>query len=152
MRFFAMTALFLMLAAGGAVASALPVERIVVDTQGGRRPLTVQIAADGPSQSRGLMGRKHLAPNSGMLFDFHMPLMAAFWMKDTPISLDMIFVRADGKVSSIASNAVPYSTKEIVCIEPIRAVVEINGGRARALGIKPGDVVHASIFNNAIVR
>jgi uncharacterized membrane protein (UPF0127 family) len=78
--------------------------------------------------------------------------MAAFWMKDTPLSLDMLFVRADGRVSTIAANAVPFSEKEIVSVEPIRAVIEIKGGGARAQGIEPGDVIHAKAFDNAIRR
>ncbi len=81
-----------------------------------------------------------------MLFDFKSPIMAAFWMKDTPLPLDMLFVRADGTISTVAANAVPYSTAEIVSAEPIRIVIEINGGLAKKLGILPGAKVHASEF------
>lgn len=141
-----------MLSGASAAAASLPVERIAIDTRSAPRILTVEIASNPASRSHGLMGRKHLAPNAGLLFDFHKPLMVAFWMKGTPLPLDMLFVRADGTVSSIAANAVPFSEHEIVSVEPIRAVIEIAGGRARALGIEPGDVVHAHAFRNDIHR
>lgn len=148
MRLVAASVLGFMLLAATTAAARLPVEKIVIDTRAGPRTLKVEIAADPASREHGLMGRRHLAPDAGMLFDFHKPLMAAFWMKDTPLPLDMLFVRADGSVSSIAANAVPFSEKEIVSVEPILAVIEINAGRAHALGIDPGDVVHARAFAN----
>lgn len=130
-------------------AASLPRETITIDTARGPHKFEMEIAGDGPSQDRGLMFRKHLAPDAGMLFDFHQNVMTAFWMKNTEISLDMLFVRADGTVSTIAARAVPYSTKEIISAEPIRAVIEIGGGRAKALGITPGDLVHAKAFGTA---
>ena len=69
---------------------------------------------DDASRAQGLMHRTHLASDAGMLFDFKTPLMAAFWMKDTPLPLDMLFVRADGTISTVAANAVPNSTAEII--------------------------------------
>src|SRR3569832_1246520 len=75
--------------------------------------------------------------------------MATFWMKDTPLPHDIMFVRADGTISTIAANAVPMSTAEIMSAEPIRADVEINGGLSIKLGIAPGDRVRASIFAGA---
>ena len=143
-------ALCLVLSGASSAAASLRVERIVIDTRTTPRVLSVQIASTPASQAQGLMGRKHLALNAGMLFDFHKSMMVAFWMKDTPLSLDILFVRADGTASSIASNAVPFSEHEIVSSEPIRAVIEIRGGRAHALGIEPGDVVHARAFGNEI--
>jgi len=148
MRLIAALVLGFVLLGATTAAEALPAERIVIATRTGPRTLRVEIAADPASREHGLMGRKHLAPDAGMLFDFHKPMMAAFWMKDTPLSLDMLFVRSDGSVSSIAANAVPFSEKEIVSVEPIRAVIEIKGGGAHALGIAPGDVVHARAFAN----
>ena len=124
----------------------LPIENIVIDSSGGPRHFSVEIAADDASRSMGLMHRMQLAPDAGMLFDFKSPIMAAFWMKDTPLPLDMLFVRADGTISTVAANAVPYSTAEIVSAEPIRIVIEINGGLAKKLGILPGAKVHASEF------
>ncbi len=125
----------------------LPVEKVVIETRSGPRPFKMEIAADDASRSRGLMHRAHLAPNAGMLFDFKRPLMVAFWMKDTPLPLDMLFVRADGTISTVAANAVPNSTVEISSAEPVQVVIEIGGGQARALGIVPGDRVRGAMFN-----
>jgi uncharacterized membrane protein (UPF0127 family) len=138
----------LILLAGATASTALPVERIVIDTATGPQVFRMEIAADKASQERGLMFRKHMAANAGMLFDFHQPSMVGFWMKDTVLPLDMLFVRPDGTISTIAANAVPYSTNEIRSEESVRVVIEINGGRARALGITPGDLVHARAFGN----
>jgi uncharacterized protein len=84
-----------------------------------------------------------------MLFDFHHDVGVAFWMKNTPLSLDMIFIRNDGTISSVAADTTPYSTTEVPSAEAIRAVLELNAGRAMALGIVPGDTVHAQAFGNA---
>jgi uncharacterized protein len=133
---------------GSAAAASLPVEKIVIDTRAGPRVFKVEIAADDASRSTGLMNRTHLARDGGMLFDFKTPVMTAFWMKDTPLSLDMLFVRADGTISTIAANAVPFSTAQIVSAEPIRVVIEINGGVSHMLGIEPGDRVRGTVFGS----
>jgi hypothetical protein len=126
----------------------LPATKVVIDTQKGPVVFNVELAADGVSQERGLMYRTRLASDAGMLFDFHRPNLVVFWMKNTPLSLDMLFIRADGTVSTIAADTVPYSEEKIPASEPVRAVLEINGGRAMALGIQPGDKVRAAIFGN----
>lgn len=122
--------------------------QIVVDSANGPRKFEVEVASDPAAQRRGLMYRRELAPNAGMLFDFHTDAELSFWMKDTILPLDMLFIRADGTISSIAANAVPYSTTPIPSAEPVRAVLEINAGRAHDLGIRAGDKVHAAIFHN----
>jgi|SRR5580693_5684830 uncharacterized membrane protein (UPF0127 family) len=124
----------------------LPVTGLTIDSDHGPAKFMVEVAADPQSQEYGLMNRKALAPNAGMLFDFHKPQCEAFWMKDTILSLDIIFIRDDGSISSIAANAVPFSTTTIISVEPVRAVLELNGGRAAALDINPGDKVHGTIF------
>jgi uncharacterized membrane protein (UPF0127 family) len=124
----------------------LPVETITVDTRHGPRVFTVEIAADMKSQERGLMFRRQMDPDAGMLFVFEPPQLVSFWMKNTFIPLDLMFVRADGTIASIAANAAPLSETSIPSTEPVRAVIEINGGRAQALGIAPGDRVHAAQF------
>lgn len=91
----------------------LPVTRITIDTDRGPHTFRVEIAADGPSQEKGLMFRKEMAPDAGMIFVFPRPQMEAFWMKNTILPLDMLFIRANGSISSIAPNAVPYSTTTI---------------------------------------
>ncbi|HUO88073.1 MAG TPA: DUF192 domain-containing protein [Rhizomicrobium sp.] len=126
----------------------LPVETIRIDTAAGPQTFRVEIASDHASQERGLMFRSTMDSDAGMLFDLHQSERIAFWMKNTELPLDMLFIRADGTVSSIEPNAVPYSTDPIPSAEPVRAVLEINGGRAYALGIRPGDRVHATIFHN----
>ena len=123
--------------------------KVVIDTQKGPVAFNVEVAADAASRAKGLMYRTTLAADAGMLFDYHQPNLAAFWMKNTPLSLDMLFIRQDGTVSTIAANTVPYSEDQIPASEPVRAVLEINGGRAMALGIQPGDKVHAAVFGNA---
>jgi hypothetical protein len=128
--------------------SGLPVETIRVDTASGPKAFTVEVASDAASQERGLMFRKELPPDSGMLFDFHEQARVSFWMKNTPLPLDLVFIRADGTISSVEPNAVPYSTESIYAAEPVQAVLEINGGRAHALGIKPGDKVRSIIFHD----
>jgi uncharacterized membrane protein (UPF0127 family) len=146
MRSIGLTAMAL---AAAAHAHSLPTASISVDTHRGRAQFAVEIAGDHASQEKGLMYRKSMAQNAGMLFDFHDDVMTSFWMKNTPLPLDILFIRSDGTISSIAANAVPYSEASIPSSEPVRAVLEINGGRAKALGIEPGDTVHAGIFHNA---
>jgi len=124
----------------------LPTETIKVQTAHGAHAFNVEIAADPASQERGLMYRDTMPADHGMLFDFHQPEVVAFWMKNTKLPLDMVFIRADGTISTITENATPYSTKQIPSAEPVRAVLEINGGRAGALGIEPGDRVLAPMF------
>ncbi len=129
-------------------ASVLPVETIRIDTAAGPQAFRVEVAADHVSQERGLMFRREMPPDAGMLFDLHQNERIAFWMKNTVLPLDMVFIRSDGTVSSIEPNATPYSTDPIPSAEPVRAVLEINGGRAYELGIKPGDRVHSAIFHD----
>ena len=92
------------------------------------------------------MFRRAMDPGAGMLFVFVRPQFVSFWMKNTYIPLDMLFVRADGRISSVVPNARPMSTSLIPSAEPIVAVIELNGGRAHDLDIEPGDKVHASMF------
>lgn len=144
---FAAFAIFAVAAAS--TAQALPMATISVDTPKGLHRFKVEVAADNASQEKGLMFRKTMASDAGMIFDFHTTVMTSFWMKNTILPLDIIFIRSDGTISSIAANAVPMSQTPIPSSEPIRAVLELNAGRAQALGIIPGDKVHSTIFGNA---
>ena len=99
------------------------------------------MAASSLEQARGLMFRKELADNAGMIFPFPEPRMASFWMKNTVIPLDIIFVRADGTIESIAANTEPYSTTPVASGEPVTAVLELRGGLSAQLGIVAGDKV-----------
>lgn len=127
----------------------LPRSTIIIDATTGPAHFAVEVAGDTESRMQGLMFRKHLDPNAGMLFDFHGNYPQAFWMKNTILPLDMIFIRADGTISSIASHTVPFSEQPVISKEPVRAVLEINAGRSDALGIAPGQTVHGSIFTHA---
>jgi len=122
--------------------STLPTSRVVIDTQKGPVAFNVEIAADSASQEKGLMFRAEMAKDAGMLFVFKQPSLQVFWMKNTPLSLDILFIRADGTVSTIATDTIPYSEDRIPSSEPVLWVLEINGGRSAALDIEPGDKVH----------
>ena len=87
------------------------------------------------------MFRETLAPNAGMIFPMNPPRFASFWMKNTVIPLDMIFIRADGSIAAIAAQTIPYSLAPVGPGEPVAAVFEIAGGRAAQLGIAEEDVV-----------
>ena len=104
-------------------------------------PFTVEIASTEDQQAQGLMFRKALGPNEGMIFPFATSRMASFWMKNTLIPLDMIFIRSDGTIAMIAANTVPHSLTPVGPGEPVSAVLEIPGGRAAELGIAEGDRV-----------
>jgi uncharacterized membrane protein (UPF0127 family) len=121
----------------------LPVETITVDTKAGPHPFSVEVAADDESRERGLMYRTAMAPDAGMLFDFHTPQLVSFWMENTVLPLDMLFVRADGTIARIKANATPYSRENIPSGEPVEVVIELNAGRAAALGIREGARIHA---------
>jgi uncharacterized membrane protein (UPF0127 family) len=109
---------------------------------------TIELAATDEARSRGLMFRKELPQGRGMLFDFYTEQPVAFWMRNTYIPLDMIFIRADGRIARIAENTEPLSERLVPSGTPVRAVLEVIGGTARALGIAPGDVVAHPIFRN----
>jgi uncharacterized membrane protein (UPF0127 family) len=102
---------------------------------------TVEVARTPEEQRRGLMYREALAADRGMIFPYEPPQPASFWMKNTLIPLDIIFIRADGTIARIAANTTPMSLEPIPSLEPVSAVLEIAGGRAAELGIKPGDRV-----------
>jgi uncharacterized protein len=106
-----------------------------------RHRFTVEVAGTEEEQERGLMYRQSLAPDRGMVFPFSPPRPASFWMKNTYIPLDMIFVRADGTIARIADNTIPQSLDPVAVGEPVAAVLEIAGGRAAELGITESDRV-----------
>lgn len=107
----------------------------------GEHRFTVEVAASLKEQNDGLMYRRSLAPDRGMIFPYDPPQPVAFWMKNTLIPLDMIFIRADRTIARIAANTVPLSLEPVPAGEPVAAVLEIAGGRAAELGIREGDRV-----------
>jgi uncharacterized membrane protein (UPF0127 family) len=102
---------------------------------------TVEVARTPAEQETGLMNRQSLASDRGMIFPYDPPQPAAFWMRNTLIPLDMIFVRADGSIVRIAANTVPLSLEPVPSGEPVAAVLEIAGGRSAELGLRAGDTV-----------
>jgi uncharacterized membrane protein (UPF0127 family) len=119
-----------------------------IETDEATHAFTVEIANTPEAITQGMMFRESMAPDAGMLFDFGEVRQASMWMKNTLISLDMLFIDADGQVIAIARNAVPGSTRSLGPGVPVRAVLEIPGGRAKELGIQPGDTVQHPIFGS----
>lgn len=116
-------------------------EPLEIATTKGVVVLEVEVARTDEQRARGLMYRKELAERYGMLFDFKEDQPVFMWMKNTLIPLDMLFIRSDGSIARIAAMTTPLSTQTIPSGEPVRAVLEIAGGSAQRLGIKPGDKV-----------
>ena len=121
-------------------------DTVEILTSRGSVKFTVELAISRSEQERGLMFRKSLAPDHGMLFPYKPPQRAAFWMKNTLIPLDIIYIAPNGRVLSIARNAVPHDETPLPSGGVISGVLEIPGGRAAQLGILPGDRVLNKIF------
>jgi uncharacterized membrane protein (UPF0127 family) len=107
---------------------------------------SVELATNDAARSRGLMFRRELPEGRGMLFDFEHDQPVAFWMHNTYISLDMIFIGSDGRIRRIAENTKPLSDRSIPSGVPVRAVLEVIAGTARKLGIVPGNRVAGAMF------
>jgi len=114
---------------------------LTIRTAKGELAYRVEVARTAQEQARGLMYRTSLPDHGGMIFPMTPPREASFWMKNTYIPLDMIFIRADGTIARIAANAVPEDLSPVESGEPVAAVLEIVGGGAAANGIAEGDVV-----------
>lgn len=114
---------------------------LTITSAGKAHKFIVEVANTPEEQSRGLMFRQSLAPDRGMIFPYDPPVNASFWMKNTLIPLDMVFIRPNGTIGRIAENTVPLSLDPVPALEPVSAVLEIAGGRASELGLKPGDKV-----------
>jgi uncharacterized membrane protein (UPF0127 family) len=120
--------------------SGLPVIPLTVQHQG-RFMFRVEVARSEPDQAKGLMFRTRMGANEGMIFPMDPPREAAFWMKNTVIPLDIIFIGEDHRILNIAANAVPYSETPLPSAGKVSGVLELNGGRAAALHVGPGDRV-----------
>lgn len=104
--------------------------------------LSVEIADTAAARAQGLMHRDALPAGHGMLFDYGRPVMARMWMRNTRIPLDMLFIDEAGAIRHIHARARPFDETVIATPVPVRWVLEIGGGRADALGIRPGDRVY----------
>jgi uncharacterized membrane protein (UPF0127 family) len=113
-----------------------------------RHAFQVEVARNDADRAQGLMFRRNMAPDRGMLFDFGRVQPISMWMQNTYIPLDMIFIRADGRILRIAENTEPLSTKIISSGGPARAVLEVVAGTAQKYGIRPGDRVGHPLFGS----
>ena len=119
-------------------------ETLVIHAGGSAFKFEVELATTPAEREKGLMFRKAMGANAGMLFLYPGDEPVAFWMKNTLIPLDMLFLKADGRIVHIAHDAKPLDETPIPSGEPVRAVLELNGGTAAALGIKEGDRVESA--------
>lgn len=121
--------------------SAGGLEPLSVETAKGSASIQVEIADDDAERERGLMFRRELAPDRGMLFIFDRAEPQSFWMRNTYIPLDIIYIGPTGRIVSIAENTTPLSEAPIPSAGPAQYVLELKGGRAAEIGARPGDLV-----------
>jgi len=121
--------------------SGLEVIPLTVTTRGKSHAFRVEVARTPQEQARGLMFRTAMGPDEGMLFPYDQPRILSFWMKNTVLSLDIVFIGPDRRVINIADHAVPYSEASLTSVAPAVAVLELNAGRSRDLGIVAGSRV-----------
>jgi uncharacterized protein len=142
-----LAALVVALALIGAGAQAASIQPLEIVTKSGVQVFSVEMATTEQEKETGLMYRKELADGKGMLFDFSPEQQISMWMKNTYIPLDMIFIRADGRILRIAENTEPLSTKIISSGGLAKGVLEVIAGTAKKYGIAPGDRVAHPLFN-----
>jgi uncharacterized protein len=128
------------------LSAAQGVEDLTIVTGGGRHVFHVEVARTDDERAKGLMDRSHMPDDRGMLFDFKQLTPISMWMKNTVMSLDMFFIRADGTIARIAENTEPFSTRVIPSGEPVLAVLELNAGAAARIGAKAGDKIEHPLF------
>jgi uncharacterized membrane protein (UPF0127 family) len=127
-------------------AMAQTLEKLSIQTASGARSFDVEVMRTDEERAKGLMNRRYLPAERGMLFDFKVEQPVSMWMMNTYIPLDMLFIRKDGTVARIAEMTEPLSTRTIASGENVIGVLEINGGLSAKLGIKPGDKVQHPLF------
>ncbi|MFD0938850.1 DUF192 domain-containing protein [Methylobacterium trifolii] len=121
-------------------------EPLAIQSKSGTHRFAVEVMRTDADRSRGLMFRRSMAADHGMLFDFEQVEPVSMWMKNTYLPLDMLFIRADGTVSRIAADTEPLSTAIVASGEPVLSVLELNAGTAARLGLAPGDRVEHPLF------
>jgi uncharacterized membrane protein (UPF0127 family) len=142
-----LAALGLVVSLANAPAQAASIQPLEIVTKSGVQVFSVEMATTEEEKTTGLMYRKELPDGKGMLFDFSPEQQVSMWMKNTYISLDMIFIRADGRILRIAENTEPHSTKIISSGGLAKGVLEVIAGTAQKYGIAPGDRVAHPLFN-----
>jgi uncharacterized protein len=121
--------------------SGLALQELTVTAAGKEHRFRVEMAMTAEQQAQGMMFRTALGPDEGMLFPMNPPRDASFWMKNTVIPLDIIYIAPNQTIGRIAANTTPYSLDPIPSLGPVSSVLELRGGRAAELGLKPGDAV-----------
>lgn len=114
---------------------------VTVHSSSGDVVVSVELARTPEAQTRGLMYRTEMAEDEGMLFIFAQETERSFWMSNTPLSLDILYIQGDGTIRTIAANTTPYSEKSIPSRGPVLYVLEVLGGWAERHGVKSGDRV-----------
>jgi hypothetical protein len=147
-----MVAVALAGAVRGAGSETFSVVSIVILSREGPHRFRVELAESPSQRMQGLQGRRTLDADAGMLFVFDAPSVAAMWMKNTYIPLDMLFLDEVGNIVAIAENTRPMSVQPIQPPEPVKAVLELNAGTAARLGIKLGDRVLHPFVKTATSR
>jgi uncharacterized protein len=142
----ALGSILLVACLGSGHANAQNLEKLTLVTASGRHDFQVEVMRTPDERAKGLMFRRFMPADRGMLFDFQRVEPVAMWMQNTYIPLDMIFIRADGSVARIAERTEPLSTRTIPSGEPVLSVLELNGGIAEKIGLKPGDKVEHGLF------
>ena len=124
-------------------------ELVITNSEGQSISYTIEVARTSTQMTRGLMFRDNMPEDRGMLFIYQPERVASMWMKNTILSLDMLFIDANGVIVTIAENTTPYSLDAISSSQPVRAVLELNAGQVSQHGFKTGDIViHTSFDNN----
>jgi uncharacterized protein len=137
--------LLFVLASAPALSATFATESLTIRKADGTvAAFTVELATSADQRAQGLMNRKEMAADHGMLFDFGLTRRVAMWMKNTYLPLDMLFIRKDGTISRVAADTVPQSEAIIDSREPVHFVLELNAGTAAKLRIAPGDSVESA--------
>lgn len=121
---------------------------LTVETAAGKQPFTVELATTSDQMALGLMFRQSMPADAGMLFIYPSEQHVEFWMKNTLIPLDMLFIGADGHIRHIAQRTIPLDETPIPSVEEVKSVLEVNGGTVERLGIKTGDMVRSPALGN----
>ena len=130
----------------GAARAAEALQRLEIASSNGAHVFQVELASTPAEREKGLMFRRYMPKDRGMLFDFGNPEPAAMWMENTYLPLDMLFIRSDGSIARIEMHAEPLSRRVIASGEPVLGVLELNSGVCDELGIKAGDKVSHPMF------
>ncbi|CUA85998.1 Uncharacterized conserved membrane protein, UPF0127 family [Chelatococcus sambhunathii] len=133
--------------ASATAALAQSLENLTIRTASGSHAFAVEVVRTPEERAIGLMNRRFLPADRGMLFDFGEAAPVSMWMKNTYISLDMLFIRADGTIARIAQRTEPLSTRIVPSGEPVLSVLELNAGTAARIGARPGDKVEHPLFS-----